>query len=127
LQLSEKAKNLLNKQALRFLESRGGAEHEFWKYKIAEMLKKQGYAVEFERKINEHKVDLVAVKNGETMAIEIETGKSDAEMNLRRDFEAGFKRVVCFVLLESLANWLREKFSKEVESGKLIIKTKHCF
>ena len=39
-------------------------------------------------------VDLVATKGKEHIAIEVETGKSDAQGNVRKCEEAGFHKVV---------------------------------
>jgi len=39
-------------------------------------------------------VDIVAKKDGKRIAVEIETGKSDAVYNIRKDLEAGFDEVI---------------------------------
>lgn len=79
----------------------GGLEHEYWKHRVAEHYKSKGYKVKKEYPIGEGKtVDVAAVKNGEKIAIEVETGKSDAEGNIRKCLDYGFEKVVCFVLYE---------------------------
>jgi Holliday junction resolvase len=40
-------------------------------------------------------VDLVAKRDGKSMTVEIETGKSEAIYNIRKDVKAGFDKVVC--------------------------------
>ena len=40
-------------------------------------------------------VDLVAMKDGKKLAIEVETGKSDAVYNIKKDLEAVFDKVIC--------------------------------
>jgi len=47
-------------------------------------------------------VDLVAQNDKERIAIEIETGKSDALGNIRKCLAAGFSRVLCFALSEDV-------------------------
>ena len=65
-------------------------EHWYWKTKLAEMLREKGHAVEVEKNGS----DLVFERDGQRIAVEIETGKSDAEANVRRDLEEGFDRVI---------------------------------
>lgn len=66
------------------------AEHWFWKTKLAEQLRNAGYAVEIER----YGADLAFERDGKRTAVEIETGKSDVEANIRRDLQHGFDHVV---------------------------------
>jgi len=58
------------------------------------MYRKAGYEVNEEVPIKDGSVDLVASDGKELIAIEIETGKSDAIRNIRKDLQAGFDRVV---------------------------------
>jgi hypothetical protein len=74
-------------------------EHEYWKYKIAEIYRKKGYKVTPEYSIdNGKKVDIAAEKDGKRIAIEIETGKSDAIYNIQKDLGANFDEVVSIFL-----------------------------
>ncbi len=74
---------------------RGGPEHEYWKHKIAEVLKADGYEVTFEARLeNGHYVDVVAERSGDRIAVEVETGKSDVVLNIRRCLEDSFDRIV---------------------------------
>ncbi len=71
-------------------------EHQYWKEKVAGRLRDVGYAVQEEYPIGNGKTaDLLARKNGKKIAIEIETGKSDAVANIRKCLGAGFDRVLC--------------------------------
>ena len=80
---------------------RGSAEHEYWRHKVAEHYRGRGYTVTEEVPIGGGKtVDLVAENGKERIAIEIETGKSDAVANIRKCLAAGFDRVVCVALNE---------------------------
>jgi len=73
----------------------GGIEHQYWKEKVAAKLRECGYSVQEEYPIGEGKtVDLVARKNSKTIAIEIETGKSDALANIRKCIDTGFDRII---------------------------------
>jgi len=73
----------------------GGMEHQYWKEKVSATLRERGYTVEQEYPIGDGKtVDLVARKNGKTIAIEVETGKSDALANIRKCVDVGFDKVI---------------------------------
>ncbi len=72
-----------------------GIVHEYWRSKIAEFYQQQGYSI-----ISEHQlesgdyVDLIANKGNETIAIEIETGKSDIVKNVQKNLDAGYEKIV---------------------------------
>jgi len=73
----------------------GGVEHNFWKKRLADYFREKGYSVTEEKRIGRGKaVDLVAVNDKERIAIEVETGKSDAFYNLTKDLQGGFDRVI---------------------------------
>ena len=70
-------------------------QHEYWKQRIAEDYRRRGYAVEEEVQIGGGKaVDLVATKPGKRIAIEVETGRSNAVENVRKALDAGFDTVI---------------------------------
>jgi hypothetical protein len=71
-----------------------GIVHRFWKHEISEFYKRKGFEVSVEESIN-GRPDVIVKGHGKTVAIEVETGKSNALENLRRDLEAGFDQVVC--------------------------------
>jgi DNA-binding MarR family transcriptional regulator len=73
---------------------KGGPEHEYWKKKIAEEYRAQGWKVVDEYPIGGGKtVDLVCFRDGRKLAVEIETGKSYAAYNLKKCLDAGFDEV----------------------------------
>lgn len=119
LQLSDKGKQLIESKESGNFSTKGGPEHEYWKHKIAEKLRAEGYELELEKQTDGHYADIVAKRDGKTMAVEVESGKSDAEENIKNDIEAGFEHVVCFTLTDGLAKKLREIFKSEIEFGKL--------
>jgi hypothetical protein len=88
----------------------GGVQHQFWVERMAVELEAGGYQVEREFPVGEGKtIDLVAVKDGKKIAIEVETGKSDALGNIRKCLDAGFDSVVCLTVGAELANSIREQ------------------
>jgi hypothetical protein len=60
----------------------GSLEHQYWKQKITEHYTNLGYQTEQEHKEKNHTVDIIATKEDENIAIEIETGKSNYAQNI---------------------------------------------
>ncbi len=71
----------------------GSLEHEFWKQKTAEHLRNLGWKVAIEEMVNGF-TDLIAEKDGETMAVEIETGRSDWRANIDKNVRKGLRKIL---------------------------------
>ena len=85
----------------------GGIEHQYWKEKVATHLRGLGYTIQEECPIGEGKtVDLVARSDGKRIAVEIETGKSDAVANIRKCLQAGFDSILSVATTPRLKNAL---------------------
>ena len=114
LKLAEQGKTLV---ALSGIEVKGlpknaSLEHEYWKELVAKHYREMGYEVEKELNIGEGKaVDLVATKGNERIAIEVETGKSDAIGNIEKDLETGFDKVVSMIISEDV----KDKIDTEIQ------------
>jgi hypothetical protein len=73
----------------------GGIEHHYWKRRLADYFREKGYGVTEEKAIGKGKtVDLVAENEEEKIAVEIETGKSDAFYNLTKNLGNGFDKII---------------------------------
>ena len=72
----------------------GSIVHEYWKRFYAQRFREQGYQVEFEVPRKSGRVDVVARKSGEKIAIEVETGKSNFIRNVRQDLAAKYNKVI---------------------------------
>jgi DNA-binding MarR family transcriptional regulator len=73
----------------------GGPEHRYWKRRLTEHLRGNGYEVVEEFAVGGGKtIDLVATKGDKRIAFEIETGKSDAAGNVKKCVDAGMDDVV---------------------------------
>jgi len=72
---------------------RNGAEHRYWKDRVATALTDAGLHVEQEKRLNGGRVDVHA-QNGHPVAIEIETGKSDITRNVAKNLRAGYQDVL---------------------------------
>ncbi len=68
--------------------------HEYWKRFYAARFREQGYEVQIEAPRRSGNVDVLAVKDGRSIALEIETGKSDIVRNVKRDLLSGFDKVL---------------------------------
>lgn len=75
-------------------EERGSLAHEYWKRWYAAQLEARGYTVQREAPRNTGWVDVLAQRQNETIAIEVETGKSNAVKNVREDLLSGFRRIL---------------------------------
>lgn len=72
----------------------GSIPHEFWKQYYASRFEDQGYHVRLEAPRQGGYVDVLAEKDDERIAIEIETGKSDVVQNVRHNLASRFSRVI---------------------------------
>jgi Helicase HerA, central domain len=68
--------------------------HEYWKRFYSEQYAKRGFAVTMEAPRQSGRVDVVATKDGKTVAIEIETGKSDFMRNIKQDLISRYGKVL---------------------------------
>jgi hypothetical protein len=88
----------------------GGAIHEFWKVHISNFYRSRGFKVHEEKPVNGGRTaDLCIENNGQKIAIEIETGKSDALWNIRKDLAAGFDEVISVAVDDNVYEDLRLK------------------
>jgi len=93
LSLTEKGKKVIGITAGES-DRHGGPEHRYWIKRIADHLKIQGYQVTEEVPIGGGKaIDIVALRNGKQIALEIETGKSDVNANVIKSLSAGMNTI----------------------------------
>ena len=70
----------------------GGVEHLYWVKQVKKKLVSKGYKVKEEFPIgNGETVDLAIIGKNKKIAVEIETGKSDAIRNIQKCLDAGFE------------------------------------
>jgi hypothetical protein len=125
LQVTERGADALTKLGYDYkIGRRGGPEHEYWKHRVGETLRDAGFQIEFEYRLkNGESIDLVARANNKTYAIEIETGKSDVQHNVRRNLDLDFDKVICISLSIEVIDMLQASFSTELAKGSLKILT----
>ncbi|MFP4107269.1 MAG: hypothetical protein ACLFVU_14445, partial [Phycisphaerae bacterium] len=63
---------------------RESLEHRYWVARVAEWFETDGYAVALEKQLGNGFVDVLAARESERVAVEIETGKSDIAANIQK-------------------------------------------
>lgn len=119
-----KGKALLRQAGLEISDKSEGVEHRYWKEKIADYYRKKGCKVTIEEPVNGY-ADIVVENEGKRIAIEIETGNSDALFNIRKDFKAGFDMVLSVsvnsVVLDRIKRQAKEEFLDRDGRIKLLL------
>lgn len=90
-----------------------GIAHAFWKDWYARRLSGWGYSVRVESPRVGGAVDLLAKRDGRTIGIEIETGKSDFVENVRNGLRSRFDQVVIIVTDESACSRIEQTLARE--------------
>ena len=100
--------------------SQGSICHNYWRIFVAQRFSEQGYEVFMEVPRISGRVDVVARKGDEKIAIEIETGKSDFIRNVRQDLVARYDRII----IVATDKFALEKIEKSLAKEGLIIPNK---
>ncbi len=95
----------------------GSIAHEYWKQFYARKFSAEGYKVQVEAPRFGGRVDVLARRNGERVAIEVETGKSGAAANVRNCLRSGFERVI----VVATDNEALAKVERELAEARLIV------
>ena len=115
LRLTKQSKDALNLDTSE--PEYGSITHEYWKRFYAQRFREQGYHAEFEVPRKSGRVDVVARKDGEIIAIEIETGKSDFIRNVQQDLAAKYNKVLVIATDKPAF----EKIEKKLAQAGLLI------
>ncbi len=117
-EITDKGADVLRNTGYNMKNTLEGIEHKFWKEKIAEYYKRQGYSVVIEEERN-GSADIAIEKGRERIAVEIETGNSEPLNNIRRDLEAGFKSVICVPTNRYVQHKIAQDIEREGIKGKV--------
>lgn len=109
-----------SKEGRKFLELDGfplrdSIEHDFWKNFYAKKFRDAGYDVELEVSREGGRLDVLAKRGSEIVAVEIETGKSDFVRNVQNGLKSGFKLVVV-----ATNEWARVKIERALGDRGLL-------
>jgi hypothetical protein len=117
LELTPKGRKVLEGRLVKVSNRKGGTEHRFWMDQVGRVFKRAGYRVRAEVPIGGGKTtDLVAAKDGRTVAIEVETGSSDAACNIKKNLDHGFSTVLCV----ATGHRAYDKLRRQVSSTNLL-------
>lgn len=114
LRLSSEARKALG---IETPSSNASIAHEYWKRFYARKYSGEGFEVQVEAACGDGRVDVLARRNGESVAIEVETGKSDVVSNVRRALAEKLDRVVV-VATDEVAY---KKVERELAEAGLLI------
>ena len=118
--LTQKGKALLRDLGHKVENTREGIVHKFWKHRIAEYYKSKGLKVLIEEYYVNGRPDITVLYEDKKVAVEIETGKSDAIGNIQKRLEAGFDEVICVATGKEVEEKIREELkSKNVDDEKI--------
>ncbi|MEK6921460.1 MAG: DUF87 domain-containing protein [Nanoarchaeota archaeon] len=111
-EITEKGWTILAQQGCKRKSTRkGGVEHQYWQYKVAQFFQYKGYNVKENYPLgNGKEIDIVVEKDTEKIAIEIETGKSDILANMEKCH--GFDRIFCLVTEPQLKNKIEQQIKQ---------------
>ena len=116
LRLTQKAKATLGN--IPAAGSRESIAHEYWKRFYARRFEQQGYRVQIEVSLGDGRVDVLATRGQERIAIEIETGKSDVVTNVRRALRARVGKVLVVATTEDAM----KKVERDLATGGLLLR-----
>lgn len=100
------------KLGLRKTLGRGSLAHEYWKRFYAALLKEDGYHVELEAPRKSGRVDVLARRGTESIAVEVETGKSDVVWNVKQDLLSRFTKVLVVATDERALDKVERQLAK---------------
>ncbi len=86
LELSDEARSWLRRTRSAITPLHGGLQHAYWQHECGRLLEEHGWEVKLEWRPpgSQHLIDVAAWKDGRSLLIEIETGKSDWKRNLEQ-------------------------------------------
>jgi len=90
----------------------GGLEHEYWRHKVAERLRNDGYDVRMEESVNGY-ADLTASRERTRVAVEIETGKSDWRSNIDKNLKNASVSLLMIATNETTHRQIAEAIAKD--------------
>lgn len=104
--------------------SRESLEHRYWVMRVRDFYEKKGYEVQLEHPVKGNgAIDLLAVRPGEKIAVEVETGKSDIKMNIANMKKAKFDKMVVFATSPEAVGTCRNLIGEDKSSKSIILMT----
>jgi hypothetical protein len=110
-ELTQKGRLKLRDLGHEIKNTKEGIVHRFWKHKIAEHYKKQGFKVFIEEYYVNGRPDIIVFENRKKVAIEIETGKSNIVYNIQKCQKAGFDEILCIATNRNVEKKIRDELA----------------
>ena len=119
-ELTKKGKMVLSDLGYEFKNESEGVVHKYWKHKVSEFYRSQGFDVRVEEYYVNGRPDIIVHRGKKKIAIEIETGKSDFIKNIKRALKAGFDEVLCLAVNRFVEDKIIEKLKgRGIESERV--------
>jgi len=110
--LTGKGKIILRDLGFEFKDIKEGIVHRYWKFKIAEFYEKKGFKVLVEEPVN-GRPDIIIINGDQKVAVEVETGRSDAIGNIKNRLNYGFDEVICIATHRNVEGKIRDALKRE--------------
>ncbi len=112
LEPTQKGRLMLNELGYRAVDDKESVVHKFWKQRIGEYYKSRGFDVLVEEHVN-GKPDIIVISGDKKVAVEIETGNSEAIQNIEKNIKAGFDEVICVATNKEVEEKTRQELKIE--------------
>lgn len=112
LEPTQKGRLMLNELGYRAVDDKESVVHKFWKQRIGEYYKSKGFDVLVEEYVN-GKPDIIVISGDKKVAVEIETGNSEAIKNIEKNIKAGFDEVICVATNKEVEDKTRQELKIE--------------
>jgi hypothetical protein len=119
LEPTQKGRLMLNELGYRAVDDKESVVHKYWKQKIGEYYKNRGFDVLVEEHVN-GKPDIIVISGDKKVAVEIETGNSEAVKNIEKNIKAGFDEVICVATNKEVEAKTIQDFKQDNEQVKII-------
>lgn len=125
-ELTHKGKTVLRDLGYDVKNYNEGILHKYWKHKVADYYRSKRFSVLVEEHVN-GKPDIVAMNRFSKIAIEVETGNSDAIKNVEKNIKAGFDGIVCVAVSKELEEKIRQELQMKGLTKKVKITSVTAF
>lgn len=120
LEPTAKGRLMLNELGYKAVDDKESIVHKFWKQRISEYYKGKGFDVLIEEHIGGGRPDIIVISGDKKVAVEIETGNSDAVYNLEKNLRKGFDEVICVAVNKDVEEKIRKELKIEDARVKVV-------
>lgn len=110
-ELTQKGKHALRDLGYKVMDDKETVEHKYLKFRIAGYYKNKGFDVLVEEHVN-GKPDVIVINGKKKIAVEIETGNSEAILNIEKNLKAGFDAIICVAVNKDVEAKIYQNYSQ---------------